>query len=274
VSARVKATSPLRGDGRGIRHTPRGDKASGDRGMEGLRVRAARTIRAAILTGELRPEHVYSVPALAERLGMSATPVREAMLELVTESLVRPVRNRGFLVIRLTEHDLDELSQLRLFLEVPAAVAVIGRVGPADHRRLLAAASAIDTYAAAGDLPRFMRADRDFHLGLLGLAGNRRLVQMVDLLRSQSRLFGLPDLAKHGELVPAAREHRSIVDAVIAGDASEVEVVMRNHLQHVRREWAGRNEVEPEIILGAAPALLPPTPGDVAPAAGGSLGRR
>ena len=90
-----------------------------------LRDEAIQTLQAAIIAGELRPGSVYSAPTLAVRLGMSATPVREAMLHLVEEGLVQTVRNKGFRVIELAEAELDELTELRLLIEVPSVARIV-----------------------------------------------------------------------------------------------------------------------------------------------------
>src|SRR5688572_32330171 len=71
-----------------------------------LRQEIANALRAALVSGEMRPGVLYSAPTLAEKFGVSATPVREAMLDLASEGLVEAVRNKGFRVTELTEQDL------------------------------------------------------------------------------------------------------------------------------------------------------------------------
>src|SRR5262249_22701997 len=93
-------------------------------GAANLRQQVRRALEAAMVAGELRPGELYSAPALSERFGVSATPVREAMLELSKDGFVVAERNRGFRVVGVSEHDLDEISQIRLLLEVPITVEV------------------------------------------------------------------------------------------------------------------------------------------------------
>src|SRR4051794_17309245 len=92
--------------------------------QERLRDKVTHALRAAMISGEMRPGRVYSAPALAADLGVSATPVREAMLDLAGEGLVEAVRNRGFRVTELTDRDLDEYTEVRALIEVPT----VGRV--------------------------------------------------------------------------------------------------------------------------------------------------
>jgi DNA-binding GntR family transcriptional regulator len=79
-------------------------------------------------------------------------------------------------------------------------------------------------------------------LGLLGVLGNARLVQMVDQLRDQTRLSGLTRLADTPAIVESASEHRVILDAVLRGDEEATMASVRHHLRHVRGIWAGHAE--------------------------------
>jgi DNA-binding GntR family transcriptional regulator len=209
---------------------------------ESLRDQAGKVIRASILAGELEPGEIYSANVLAERLGVSPTPVREAMLDLASAGLVEPVRNRGFRVLVADERDLDEISELRLMLEVPAMRGVVERASDEQLSALESVVAEIERSAAEGDLARFLLVDRDFHLGLLELTGNRRLVRLVGQLRDQTRLVGLKPLAESGHLNASAREHRLVLDALRERDADRAQELMRSHLEHTRGIWAGRAE--------------------------------
>ena len=205
-----------------------------------LREQAADAIRAGIITGEIRVGELYSVPTLAARLGVSATPVREAMLDLANEGLVEPVRNRGFRVVELTDDDLDEILGLRVLLEVPSAGRVAGTLTPEQLERLEALVAETEAKAEAFDIPGFLAADRAFHLALLEPLGSRRLVDLVAMLRDQTRLYGLPSLISSGILKTAAAEHREILDAVAAGKANDATRAMQRHLEETTRGvWTG-----------------------------------
>ncbi|MEV8095369.1 GntR family transcriptional regulator [Kitasatospora sp. NPDC085879] len=214
--------------------------------QERLRDQVAHALRAALISGELRPGVVYSAPALAADFGVSATPVREAMLDLAREGLVEAVRNKGFRVTELSERDLDEFTEIRALIEVPT----VGRVTRTATREQLEAlrpeAEAIVAAARAHDLIAYLEADRRFHLGLLGLAGNARLVETVGDLRKRSRLYGLTRLDQRGELVSSAEEHLELLDLMIAGDAEAAEECMSRHLGHVRSLWAAGLEAPEE----------------------------
>jgi DNA-binding GntR family transcriptional regulator len=203
-----------------------------------LREQVANALRAAMISGQLEPGVVYSAPALAATFGVSATPVREAMLDLAKEGLVEAVRNKGFRVTELSDRDLDELTELRMLIEVPTTARLAGRLDAAALAELRSLAEAIEAAAGAGDLIEYLEADREFHLTLLGHSGNRHLVELVASLRSRARLYGLGPLADTGLLVDSAREHAALVELLERGDAAAAESLVHQHIQHVRGLWA------------------------------------
>jgi DNA-binding GntR family transcriptional regulator len=202
------------------------------------RERIADALRAALIAGELSPGEIYSAPMLATRFGVSATPVREAMLDLVKEGLVDTVPNKGFRVTAVSERQLDEYTQIRSLIEIPVVVGLAATADPAALRALRPAAEEIVTAATAGDLIAYVEADRRFHLGLLALAGNEHLLEVVGDLRKRSRLYGLTALVERGALKASAEEHLEILDLLLARDEDAVQALMTRHLGHVRGLWA------------------------------------
>jgi DNA-binding GntR family transcriptional regulator len=207
-------------------------------GHRSLREQVSHALRAALVAGELRPGVVYSAPVLAAGFGVSATPVREAMLDLAKEGLVEVVRNKGFRVTELSDTDLDQYTEIRALIEIPV-VTRLARTAPRDALAALRpAAEAILAAARDRDLIAYVEADQAFHLGLLALCGNQHLVEVVGDLRNRSRLYGLNRLADAGHLASSAEEHLVLLDSLLAGDAEAVERHMRAHLGHVRSLWA------------------------------------
>ncbi len=207
-----------------------------------LRERVAESLRAALVSGRMVPGTTYSIPALAEQFGVSATPVREAMLDLVNEGIVAPVPNKGFRVVELTDEELDQVTELRRLLEVPTVRDLAGHISVSSLQRLRALAADVQDAAGRGDVVAYVESDRELHLALLAEAGNPRLVEMVGRLRDQSRLYGLEQLAADGVLVDSAAEHARLIDALESGDRRAAERVMAHHLDHVRGIWARRRE--------------------------------
>lgn len=210
-----------------------------------LRETVAQALRAAIVAGEMEPGVVYSAPSLGARFGVSATPVREAMLDLVREGLVVAMPNKGFRVEQVSDQYLDDVAEVRLLIEPVTVRAVVGRIPGSDLPRLRELAQRIVDAAAESDLVGYTEADRRFHLTVLEYSGNRRLVEIVAELRLQSRLLGLPQLLESGRLAAAAEEHIQLVDLIAAGDGVGAEALMRRHILHVRSDWAGPRHPEP-----------------------------
>jgi DNA-binding GntR family transcriptional regulator len=207
---------------------------------ESLREQVAGALRAAVVSGAMQPGTVYSAPSLASRFGVSATPVREALLDLTKEGLVEAVRNKGFRVTEVTDEQLDEITELRALIEIPTVIHLADSVTPAQVQALRPLAEAICRAAAVGELIGYIEADTRFHLALLELGGNRRLVELVGELRAQTRLYGLARLVEENRLMSSAEEHFEILDALAAGDARATDDVMRRHIGHVRGLWAPR----------------------------------
>jgi DNA-binding GntR family transcriptional regulator len=203
-----------------------------------LRERVSQALRAAIISGEMTAGQLYSAPSLGARFGVSATPVREAMLDLARENLVEVVPNKGYRVTEVSEKDLDDITALRLLIEPPVVRAVTPLIPGADFRELRELARAITDWARKGDLVAYTAADQVFHLRLLSYAGNPRITDLVADLRSHTRLLGLKTLLEQGELAGVAREHDAIVDTIESRDGAAVEQILREHIGQARGRWA------------------------------------
>lgn len=204
-----------------------------------IRATVTRALRAAVISGELQPGRVYSAPSLGEQFGVSATPIREAMLDLAREGLVVTIPNRGFQITEVSERDLREVTELRLMLEPPAVERATPLIPASALPVLRRKAADIVAGAQSGDLVQYLSADAEFHLALLQYAGNARLVELVAGLRSQTRLFGLSSLFEQGRLLASAHEHDLMLDAIEAGDAAGARDLVRTHIEHVLTDWSG-----------------------------------
>lgn len=202
-----------------------------------LRQRIGGSLAAAIISGELAPGEMVTVPVLAAGFGVSATPVREAILDLEQRGFVQSVANKGFRVTEVSHKDLQEIIEIRTLLEGPMVAALAGTIAPADMPVWRRLAERISEHADAGDLTDFLEADREFHLGLIGLRGNRRLVALVGELRSQTRMVGLVKMTNTPELSRSAQEHHEMLDLIERGEGAELQALMANHLSHILTWW-------------------------------------
>jgi DNA-binding GntR family transcriptional regulator len=201
-----------------------------------LRGEAVRRIRAAIIYGDIVPGEIHSAPALATRMGVSITPVREALLELTSRGMVEQVRNRGFRVVEHSAADLDAALELRALVEVPMLTRLAGTLDEEDAEHL---GNIVDDGIAAArkrDTSAFLDLDRTFHLGLLARAGNPRVVDVVDQVLDHLRLARFVE--EHEALVPVAEGHATILAAIVSGDPRAVEHAAGEHLALTRTAWA------------------------------------
>jgi DNA-binding GntR family transcriptional regulator len=210
--------------------------------VQSLREQIERTLATRIVTGELAPGTVVTAPSLAADFGVSATPVREAMLNLTRRGFLTTIRNRGFRVTEVSLDELRELGAVRVLLEAPPMRDLAGHLSATVVQRMRALADEIVAAAREGRFEDYLAADTDFHLGLLEQTENRHLVAVVRELRQQTRLVGLTGLADSDELGDSALEHTQLIDLLEAGRGLDAEELMRRHISHVAGLWSGRAE--------------------------------
>ncbi|MEV6126001.1 GntR family transcriptional regulator [Streptomyces violaceusniger] len=187
-------------------------------------------LREALAGGELIPGEVYSAPVLAERFGVSPTPVREAMQQLAGEGAVEVVPNRGFRVSRRSERDLAELAEVRALLEVPVMLSLAEAIAPERWAGLRPFAEATAAAAMTGDRAAYLESDRTFHQTVLGLAGNQQLVIVADDLHRRAQWpLACGRATRTADLVADAEEHMALLDALAARDLDTVESLTRAH---------------------------------------------
>jgi DNA-binding GntR family transcriptional regulator len=202
---------------------------------DSLADQAVAAIRAAVRDGTLRAGELYSAYQIASYLGVSRSPVREALMRLAEAGMVAFERNRGFRIVIPGAADIAEVFQLRLLLEVPAARQV-AMVTPAGLAAGLAAELTQLRAAADGHHETlFMRHDQRLHRLILEAAGNARLTALVDNLRDATRTLGASTADRSRDLNDIAAEHVPIVDAIAAGDAPAAGAAMAHHVSHTGR---------------------------------------
>jgi DNA-binding GntR family transcriptional regulator len=183
-----------------------------------------------IVAGELRPGARLRQEALAEQLGVSRTPLREALARLVSEGLVEFVPNRGATVARRDFSDMEQAWRARLVIEPGAARLA------AERQERLAIESMRETVlrqrSVADDVTASFALNREFHLALVAAAGNAHLSQFAELLWL-SRI-GVPIFAAQArdraQILAWADEHEAITEAVAAGSAARAERLTRDHI--------------------------------------------
>ncbi|RBP67180.1 GntR family transcriptional regulator [Brevibacterium sanguinis] len=203
-----------------------------------LREHALRIIRNAITNGDLAEDRIYSAAGLAKQLGVSLSPVREAMMALVAEGTVEAVPNRGFRLVPVTLEDLEEIIRIRSLLAGPAVESLCerARAGHPEVREQLdelrTIAEAALAAAEAEDRSEYMAADRDFHERLLAYGLGRRASAISLRLRDQSRIFvtGAPEID-----IDFACQLVDLVGVFEAGDSERARELVVENLHYFKR---------------------------------------
>jgi DNA-binding GntR family transcriptional regulator len=198
-------------------------------GTGNLREQVVALVRADIVSGRTPPGSVYSVPGLATELGVSTTPVREALLELTRSGLLVAMRNRGFRVELLSLAALDSLFTMRDFLE-RYALETLARQGLRDRDSLVALADTVSNAVAAGNLPEYIVSDRAFHEALVGQVGNPFLTKIVMQLRDDMRLYGIDSAEGRRRQKEAVKEHYQMVDLADQGNVKAASDLISQHI--------------------------------------------
>jgi DNA-binding GntR family transcriptional regulator len=188
-------------------------------------------LRNAILDGQLAPGTALSVPALAREFGLSRTPVREAVAQLVTEGLAHSQPHRGAVVASFTPRELNELYIVREGLEGVAARL-------AAEQRNATVEAELDKLLAVqvrsqrkGDERSFVESSFAFHTLIANASANATLFSLIDALQNRTRLAMQHGSTVAGHMSEGALEHRHILDAIRLGDGAAAEESMRHHLR-------------------------------------------
>ncbi len=195
----------------------------------------AERLRQLIFAHQLPPGARVDEQSLAVHYGISRTPLREALKVLAAEGLVTLRPRRGCYVTEISDRDLDEILPLLAMLEGRCALEATRRAQPPDLAQLEAIHGELEHFAANNQIDHFFQANQEFHLRLHEMTGNRWLRQVIQDLRKVLKLTRLLSLSVEGRLEQSLSEHRAILAAIQAGDATTAEATMHDHILSVRR---------------------------------------
>jgi DNA-binding GntR family transcriptional regulator len=194
----------------------------------------ARLLRKAILDGRLQPGQPLRERALAEELGISRTPIREALFILQGEGLVGLTPNRGATVRTITATDIAEIYALRAVLESHAAATAAEHVTDADLARLEEAYARLERIGDHGIAHEQADADLQFHAAIAHAAGNQLLKTMIGQVHAFTVTYRSQYPYSLEQMRRANVQHRAIIDALRGHDAPRAEALMREHVSWSR----------------------------------------
>ncbi len=190
------------------------------------------TLRQAIITGEFAPGERLMEITLAERLGVSRTPVREAIRKLELEGLVVMIPRKGAEVAKITEERLRDVLEVRCALEELSATLACQRIDEEGKERLAACHAAFVRAVKMGDALEIANQDEAFHECIFEQTRNDRLLQIIHNLKEQMyryRMEYVKDASYREELVA---EHEKLLEAILSGDTQTATEVMRHHIHN------------------------------------------
>ena len=195
-----------------------------------LREVVFKTLRNAIVHGEFEPGERLMEVTLAKRLGVSRTPVREAMRMLELEGLVVMIPRRGAEVARITAKDLSDALEIRMALEDLAAGLACKRIDDEGKERLKQSYADFKKAVSSKIIPEIVDADVAFHNTIMDMTNNPILISMSQSLREQVyryRVEYVKDFSCHDKLVA---EHEALMNAIIARDEEKAKEITRIHI--------------------------------------------
>ena len=194
------------------------------------------TLRQAIITGEFAPGERLMEISLANRLGVSRTPVREAIRKLELEGLVIMIPRKGAQVARITEKNLRDVIEIRTVLEEFAAVLACERIDQSGLHDLRQAHEDFFRSVENGDILDIVDNDETFHDTIFRATNNDRLISIINNLREQFyryRMEYVKDIRQRSNLV---EEHRELLDAISSRDSIKAKELMKTHLLNQQQE--------------------------------------
>jgi DNA-binding GntR family transcriptional regulator len=190
-------------------------------------------IKEAILTGRLKPGERLMEVQLAEEMGVSRTPVREAIRKLELEGLVVMVPRKGAYVSGLTLKDVAEVFEIRSSLEGLAATLAAERITEDEIKSLDKILSDITQASEKGDTETVIKKDMEFHQVLFSASRNQRLAQIINNLKEQIDRFRIQSFSNPVRVKSVLSEHKGIIDAIKQGDAENAEKLAKAHIYEV-----------------------------------------
>jgi len=191
-----------------------------------------KTLRQSILTGELKPGERLMEIHLANKLGVSRTPIREAIRQLELEGLVIMVPRKGAQVASITEKSMSDVLEVRLALEKLAVELASKRISAEQKEELKAAMLLFEEKVSLGDVSEIAKADVAFHDKIFEVTGNMRLGQIVNNLAEQMyryRFEYIKEEEGHNRLI---EEHRCIYESIVSGNVVDATGAISLHIKN------------------------------------------
>ena len=197
-----------------------------------LRESILETIRDAIISGSLKPGEKVAEPELAERFGISRTPIREAFRQLESEGYLTVVPRKGAVVVTFSQRDVEEFYAIKSILEGYAARKACEKLTPREIDKLQSINDKLRVLADEGDVRHFFKVHDNFHELFVRAADNDKLTEMILNLVGRFQRLRIASLSLSGRMAFSVQEHQKIIDAFRNGDAGLAENLVRSNAEY------------------------------------------
>jgi DNA-binding GntR family transcriptional regulator len=194
------------------------------------------SLRKSILNGEMRAGELYNEMAIAKQLGISRTPIREALLELSNKGMVTFLPRRGVIVRSLSKEDVTELFELRQVLETHFITKIAATPSAYDFSVLEQNIKEQKTAALKKNIPDYLRYNAAFHNTMAEMCNNQRMLEIYGAIVDLIRLLALQSLQHpmrmQAHLIP---QHKAILDSIKGGETKQATKLLTTHLKESKQ---------------------------------------
>jgi len=192
-----------------------------------------RVLKTEIVKGNLEPGNKLLEGKIAEQIGVSRTPIREALKELAAEGFVKISPNQGVVVSNASVEDVQEVLQIRGVLEGLAARLATKMINEEEIKELEKFLKKMEYYTNKNDVLVFSGMDAEFHELILNICGNNRLIQLRKNFSDQAHRYRIRSLSIPGRLKYSLKEHQEIVKALKRKEAEQADKLSQKHIENV-----------------------------------------
>lgn len=215
-------------------------------GYELLSQKVYRVLKTEIVKGAIKPGTKLLEGKIAEQMGISRTPVREALRELAAEGFVKMNPNQGMIVNNASIEDVQNVLQIRGVLEGLAARLAIKMISEEEIKELEKYQKQMEYYTKKDDVLAFSEMDAEFHELILNICGNNKLIQIRKNISDQAHRYRIRSLSIPGRLKYSLKEHQEIVEALKRKDAEQADRLSQKHIENVLANILAHKDKEEE----------------------------
>jgi len=213
-------------------------------------------IKTLLVNGQLKFDEVYSANQFAEILGVSRTPIREALLQLTAEGFFISLRGRGFKIKEFSEKEIRDFFETRKMIESYVIEQLVAAVTEEDLKPLEDSLERMVNGRDREEIYRFLDADKSFHMNLIHRYKNNLLESIMENIRDNISILGQRALTNPGRVQEVIREHMRIVEALRQNDKYKAVQAINDHLDATEKSLIEnlRQNRGDDAVIGNSPS--------------------